>query len=118
AAAPPASRRPRPAAPPARADAHRATAPPPARAPCVVGQDCGVESDPFHDFFLASAGAAGALIGLRFVVGSLLPLLNQPGPVSGGLRDGRFLVSRAWELIGGPTVTLRGELQKLLRARR
>lgn len=179
-----------------------------------------MDSDPLHDFFLAAAGAAGALIGLlfvaisvaperllgddapqsnriralsaltaftnalvvslfaliagvdlgwtavvvaliglRFVVGSLLSLFDAAGSGPGRLRDGTFLVglvvvfmlqllfgirligsdastgperglavlvvvcfliaiSRAWELIGGPTVSLHDELRALLRRRR
>lgn len=133
-----------------RANVHRSVD---VRERTAIGDDGSVEPDRFHDFFLASAGAAGALIGLlfvavsvaperllgdaapqgnriralsaltaftnalvvslfaliagidlgwtalavaaiglRFVLGSLLSLLNASRPAPGGLRDGTFLV--------------------------
>jgi hypothetical protein len=67
-----------------------------------------------HEFFLASGGAAGALIGLLFA---------RPAD-SGAVNTIAILVvvciligiGRSWELIGGPSIGIRQEVTALVRS--
>lgn len=77
-----------------------------------------------HEFFTASAGVAGALIGLLFVAisvsGARLAAVEATGQVHriGILVVACFIIgiTRAWELIGGPSIGIAHEVVAMVRA--